>query len=63
MWYKNESLDQLLHCVQTEETDYKNVFLQPAHVHSEPELPFALHGCSCINLLAFRADIFATLVS
>ena len=63
MWYKNESLDQLLHCVQMEETDYKNVFLQLAHVPSKHELPFALHDRSCINFLAFRADIFTTLVS
>jgi hypothetical protein len=27
-----------LHCVQTEETDYKNVFLQPEHVPSKHEL-------------------------
>ena len=63
MWYKNESLDQLLHRVQTEETNYKNVFLQPDHVPSKHELPFALHGRCCINFLAFHADVFTTLVS
>ena len=32
------SVDQLLHCVRTEETDYRSVFLQPDHVPCKHEL-------------------------
>jgi hypothetical protein len=31
-------MDQLVHQAQTEETNYKNVFLQIDHVSSKPEL-------------------------
>jgi hypothetical protein len=32
-------VDQIFHRIETEETNYKNVFLQPDHVTSKYELP------------------------
>jgi hypothetical protein len=34
-------VDQILHHVQTEETNHKNVFSQPDHVPSKHELPLS----------------------
>jgi hypothetical protein len=34
-------VDQLLHHVQSENTSYKNLFLQPDHVPSENEVPLS----------------------
>ena len=36
---EKNTVDQLLHRVQTEETNKKSVFLQPDHVPSKHELP------------------------
>jgi hypothetical protein len=36
---KTLTVDQLLHHVRTEETNYKNIFLQPDHAPSKHELP------------------------
>jgi hypothetical protein len=38
---KKLTVDQLFHCVQTEETNYKNVFLQPDDIPSKHELPLS----------------------
>jgi len=53
-------VDQLFHLVQTKETNYKNVFLQPDHV---PSTTVALHGRNCNNFVAVHADVFEILVS
>jgi len=36
---ETQSVVQILHRIRTEETDYKNVFLQPDHIPSKNELP------------------------
>jgi len=53
-------VDQLLLRVQTEEIDFKNVFLQPdVRLHSRNAV--ALVGRSCNNFVALRAAVLETL--
>jgi len=53
-------VDQLLLRVQTEELDFKNVFLQPdVRLHSRNA--FAFLGRSCKNFVALRATVLETL--
>jgi hypothetical protein len=62
-WRITLNVDQILHCVQTEEINYKNLFLQTDHVPSKHELPVSYNVVVKKKFVALSPDIFETLLS
>jgi hypothetical protein len=61
-WRKAESVDQLLHRVQPEETDYVSIIATGARFF-KARTAVATHGHTCDDSVAISADAFETLVS
>jgi hypothetical protein len=51
-------VDQLLHHVQAEETDHKNVFLQLDHVSLKHELPLP-YAATAVKILWLFLQMFS----